>query len=223
MKLWRKISLWCLIIANLFVMTSCSGGPKEVNEGKKMVDKAFSEIKEGNISNAVEYFGPQAQQELEQGYYYTGLFLLEDHISNYKEVLKDFLKDAKITYKDYEYHEEDDTYTLYYTYKGKDSEHFVEALIQLLAGDIINSPLPDIFGGIFLPGTVSTPYEDELIEIFGIEPTPGVDPSSLTPIIREAGNIYIDMNKVNFRNLEDIETEITIGVKYLEDGTLVLY
>lgn len=221
MKLWRKISLWCLIIANLFVMTSCSGGPKEVKEGKKMVDGAFNELKKGNISNAVDYFGPQAKQEFEQGYYYTGLFFFENNIENYKEVLKDFLKDSKITYKDYEYYEEDNTYTLYYTYKGKDLESFVTALFQQFGSDLINSPLTDILGGMI--GTQKNPYEDELIEMFGIEPSPDVDLSSITPFIKKAGNIYIDMNKVNFRNLEDIETEVTIGVKYLEDGTLVLY
>lgn len=219
MKLWRKISLWCLIVANLFVMASCSGGPKEVKEGRKLIDSAFKELKDGNVVDSLEYFEPGARQELNNTSFKL-LYLFPENVENYQEVLKDFLKDAKITYKDYEYYEEEDEYVLNYTYKGKDLEHFLTTLSQVFVSDIINSPLPDIFGEII---GIPSDFQEDLIEIFGVEPAPGVDFSTIWPIIREAGNTYIDMTKVNFRNLEDIETEFSIAVKRLEDGTLKLY
>lgn len=219
MKLWRKISLWCLIVANLFVMASCSGGPKEVKEGRKLIDSAFNELKDGNVVDALEYFEPGARQELNNTSFKL-LYLFPENVENYQEVLKDFLKDAKITYKDYEYYEEEDEYVLNYTYKGKDLENFLMAISQAVGSDILNSPLTDIFGEII---GIPSDFQEDLIEIFGVEPEPGVDFSTIWPIVREAGNIYIDMNKVNFRNLEDIETEFSIAVKRLEDGTLKLY
>lgn len=222
MKLWRKISLWCLIVANLFVMASCSGGPKEVKEGRKLIDSAFKELKDGNVVDSLEYFEPGARQELNNTSFKL-LYLFPENVENYQEVLKDFLKDAKITYKDYEYYEEEDEYVLNYTYKGKDLEHFATTLSQVFVSDIINSPLTDIFGEIIGMPEIPIELQEALTEAFGVEPEPGVDFSTIWPIVREAGNTYIDMNKVDFRNLEDIETEFSIAVKRLEDGTLKLY
>lgn len=209
MKTIKKIRSLLLIFCCMFVITSCSSEPKEVKESRRIIEKSFDELKKGEIFEALKTMDPNFEEDFEKGLsegYYAQLYLFEKTIENSEEVLKDFMKGAELKYEGFEYYEDDDSYNLMYTYKGKDIEPLSTAIAQMIGQNLLDSSLPDIIG--------------ELIEISN---NPSfIDGSITSSIIRDAGNTYIDMNKVHFEDLEDVKLEERFLIYTDENGNLII-
>ena len=217
MKVIKKVGKLLFIFSCILIITACSSEPKEVKESRRRIEGYFNELKEGNILGASKLIDTTSEEDDILGYH-AEILMFDKIFENADEVLKDFLKDAELKYEGFEYYKDDDSYDLYYTYKGKDLEHFITAVTQQKFNDILDGPLTDILGDIV--GSSSNPFEDELVDVFGIDTSTSIDGKVLSPIIREAGKAYIDMNRVNFRNLEDIEEPRTYLVYVDENGNI---
>lgn len=130
MKKMKKLRLIPIIFLMIVLASGCSKEDRNVKECRKMSEKFFQEFKNGEIQKAMDTYYPYSdKQDITNGMgYFTSL--LGEETDTYKNLMKEALKDSKINFDTYEYDEENQMMTLYYTYTGKGLDQIYSILLD---------------------------------------------------------------------------------------------
>lgn len=165
MKKLKKLRLIPLIFLMIALVSGCSKEDRAVKECRKMSEKFFQEFKNGEIQKAMDTYYPYSdKKDINNGMGYFTSLLGED-TDTYKNLMKEALKDSKINFDSYDYDEENQIMTLYYTYTGKG----LDQIYSILLDKIVSANGEENNSSIFSFNTSSYDEKDQGEQIDDLE------------------------------------------------------